>query len=561
MNIKTILKTVGTLSLLNIASVAYADDYEVAGGTFFMQDVSTTPTSIAGNEKGTNGNGVFSTDVFDGSAYATVSADSLFGATTADIDANATDTGLASFPFFGKPVYTYFAADGVDNDGLSFTDPTDGSVWPDTSTNSHPAISIDLVAGTADISSMYAYWSGTEFNQGSSTAAVVDNGDGTYTLSWSSLIIGGAFHGFTGDWTLTVCPGTCPVFEDADGGKISVTQGGGGITRTLVESGPDVTIVSSIDSSVFDYNWGASSAELTSRLVFFCFYGTPPVGAPCDTVHDELKIDMTTVAPNPTDLPPGVYEINLVAIDNNADPKRKAVSSMQVRVVSGFAGLNLRDDDNDGIPNEYDLLSDNTHLSIESGNITTYLMETSAGSFSPGFIGVCNNSYAAGVSATDITNLAGRDCSPVTNATDQTNTVLTGLGDRYYDFIVDEFTAGSTLDIVIPLNTTIPVNAGWRQYTRKSGWQPFNSEGADTTSSAAATATGVCPATDSTSWTPGLTVGHNCVKLSIVDGGPNDEDGFANGSIKSTGALSNWPGLTTGGADISVGILRWKQEN
>lgn len=544
MNIKKNWQKLSFFTLLMSTQASFAIDYEVAGGTFFMQgSISATVTQILPDEKGTNEFGIFTEGSFVGSAFSEVTSDPNFGITTASIDDTATRNGLAPFIFFGVPVHTYFAPNGVDNDGIPFIVASTGEVFEDLSTDPHPGITIDLENGIADISSMYVYWNGTEFNQGNATAAINDNGDGTYTLSWSSLIIGGSMHGNIGDWTMTICPATCPIFDDAPAGKLSVTQGGP-VTRTLVETGADFLVSSSIDDAIFTFNWGASSSELTSRLSF----GT-------STSDTQLSIDMTTFSPVP--LTAGAYEVQLVAINNNTDPKQKSISTMQVSVVNSYDGLDLDDADNDGIPNEYDVLADNTQLKILEENSSTFLMQASKGSFSPGFIGVCNRTFVASVSFDDITNMAGPDCSNVINGIDATNTVITGLGDRYYDFIIDEFNSGDTVDIIIPLNVEIPQNSGWRQFTRKAGWQSYISEGNDMTSSATATSDGVCPSADSTSWSTGLTKGDNCIKLSIVDGGPNDEDGAANGTLKQTGALSNWPGLEDSNTEISVGSIFW----
>ncbi|MCI2285845.1 tandem-95 repeat protein [Colwellia sp. MSW7] len=49
---------------------------------------------------------------------------------------------------------------------------------------------------------------------------------------------------------------------------------------------------------------------------------------------------------------------------------------------------------------------------------------------------------------------------------------------------------------------------------------------------------GYCPPPTSTQWTPGLTEGHWCVQLTIEDGGANDNDNLANGTIVDPGGVS-----------------------
>ena len=48
---------------------------------------------------------------------------------------------------------------------------------------------------------------------------------------------------------------------------------------------------------------------------------------------------------------------------------------------------------------------------------------------------------------------------------------------------------------------------------------------------------GFCPPPGDSSWQSGLSAGHWCVQLLIEDGGPNDADGLANGSIVDPGGI------------------------
>ena len=108
------------------------------------------------------------------------------------------------------------------------------------------------------------------------------------------------------------------------------------------------------------------------------------------------------------------------------------------------------------------------------------------------------------------------------------------------DFEVSGFTPGETIDIVIPLplGVTIPSNAVYRKYTAVSGWKDFTSNSNNTISSAPLTSNDNCPTTDSTDYTSGLNIGDQCIRLSIEDGGPNDADLEANGTIIDPGVLT-----------------------
>lgn len=104
---------------------------------------------------------------------------------------------IASFQFGTNPgsqVNTFTAA--ADTQGV------------DAGGHAMPVFSGAFVNGaqTFDISSMYANWNGTNFNQGSSAATLtLSNCTGTscdYSMTWSSLIVGGAFNGNTGKWIM-----------------------------------------------------------------------------------------------------------------------------------------------------------------------------------------------------------------------------------------------------------------------------------------------------------------------------------------------------------------------
>ncbi|MES1998423.1 MAG: VPLPA-CTERM sorting domain-containing protein [Pseudomonadota bacterium] len=92
------------------------------------------------------------------------------------------------FGFFG-PVHTFTAASVA---GISGGGPA-------------PTGTVDTVAGTIsmDMSSFFAWWNGTSFNQGSSTVTgTYTAATGVYDMSWTSLINGGSFNGNTGYWHL-----------------------------------------------------------------------------------------------------------------------------------------------------------------------------------------------------------------------------------------------------------------------------------------------------------------------------------------------------------------------
>lgn len=112
---------------------------------------------------------------------------------------------IASFNFGSAFVNTFTAA-GSSQTGVGGGGPV-------------PSGTFDNAGGTTtfNTSSFFANWNGTDFNQGNAAASLVTtNCSATgcdYTLSWQSLIVGGAFNGNTGTWLLRGTVAAAPVSE------------------------------------------------------------------------------------------------------------------------------------------------------------------------------------------------------------------------------------------------------------------------------------------------------------------------------------------------------------
>jgi len=116
-----------------------------------------------------------------------------------------------------------------------------------------------------------------------------------------------------------------------------------------------------------------------------------------------------------------------------------------------------------------------------------------------------------------------------------------------FDFTISGVTVGTQAQVVLPLGTAIPAkilsNQGHKLVYRKlmsTGWQDFDLTD-DSIASAAGTISGsdtICPVANDASYINGLTSGDRCVRLTITDGGPNDADGLANGTVVDPGGVS-----------------------
>ena len=110
--------------------------------------------------------------------------------------------------------------------------------------------------------------------------------------------------------------------------------------------------------------------------------------------------------------------------------------------------------------------------------------------------------------------------------------------DSYFDFEIKNIQPfGRSVGIVIPLLTDVPSNAVYRKFTIEHGWQSFVENGKNTVSSSSSL-NGICPPPHSELYNVGLKVGDDCLLLLIEDGGPNDADTVANGTIDDPGGLA-----------------------
>lgn len=114
-----------------------------------------------------------------------------------------------------------------------------------------------------------------------------------------------------------------------------------------------------------------------------------------------------------------------------------------------------------------------------------------------------------------------------------------------FDFELSGLNNGDVGNIILPLSTPIPtkVDPGNSITYRKlinGVWKTFDRSGGDTFQSAPGTVTadGVSCPTETSSDYRGLTAGDSCLLLSITDGGPNDDDELANGTVVDPGGLA-----------------------
>lgn len=137
-----------------------------------------------------------------------------------------------------------------------------------------------------------------------------------------------------------------------------------------------------------------------------------------------------------------------------------------------------------------------------------------------------------------------------------------------FDFQVTGLNTSET-QIVLTLGTAIPTPATGNSIVYRklntTGWSNFVTTGNNAVNSVEGTIAGsdiICPPASDLSYTgSGLSTGNRCLRLTITDGGPNDDDGLVNGTVIDPGGLSEVFFLDTRVAGSSGCSITNKQRN
>ncbi|MDB4279478.1 tandem-95 repeat protein, partial [Paraglaciecola sp.] len=259
-----------------------------------------------------------------------------------------------------------------------------------------------------------------------------------------------------------------------------------------------------------------------------------------DGVLNINDINKHTILLDPSELNPGVYPISLMATDN-ADQPLSTTQTLYLKVLDNLAMLTDADSDGDMIPDNVEGHKDSDQDgipdfldAISECNVMPEQVSTQNGFLMEGELGGC---LRKGIS------LARGETGGVQLTVNDLESSI-GMDDQFvsvggvFDFIVSGLPqAGQNYRIVLPQNQPIPLGAVYRKYSEIFGWGNFVEDVNNQLHSAPGEA-GYCPAPVDVSWSMGLTEGYWCVQLTIEDGGPNDNDGIANGTIVDPGGVA-----------------------
>jgi len=283
---------------------------------------------------------------------------------------------------------------------------------------------------------------------------------------------------------------------------LKVSQGGKSGDIVAQNDGP-VTVMSTVTDANgdadFSYDWSASDSA---------------VGALIDYSGASFSFD-------PANLAPGTYRL-AVDVSDMRDTTRSSV------LVTVSADANAVDADGDGLD---DLVDDNVDGALlQTAAKSGVALETDAQyRLRLGQTAREAQRQGAVVTLDDLSNFGDKG-GPASGVSTRTPT------SEVFDFIVDGLaSAGESVNVVLPLAAPLPFGAEYFKFAN-NGWKSFVVDDNNDVASAPKSG-GFCPSPSSKAYSDGLHGGDACVRVRIEDGGPNDADGLANGSVEDPGAL------------------------
>ena len=360
---------------------------------------------------------------------------------------------------------------------------------------------------------------------------------------------------------------TCTyVAVDDAGNETTVTRTVTVLDTTIAVSAPvltlDVTQASEMTSVVVVGNGLVSvSTDIVGDTNTFDWSATDNNLVATDAVTDAANFSF-----NPAELAAGTYEL---VVTTNAATDKEVTSRKLIQVIveaptfttddsdgDGVADSieGLADDDNDGVPN---FLDDSAQQQNEIGVAAGRVMTSSVGTLRMGTIAfaaadLLSGDFSSEIDVADIVGYGG-DAGTQAPANTDDDAVEASCVGGCFDFEVSQIDPGASIDIVIPLSAPLSETAAYRKYTTTNGWAAFDTSGNDAIASSGLV-NGVCPQPDAANrWIDGLFAGDVCIKLTIQDGGVNDADNVANGTVVDPGGAANLPAEVEPARDFAEG--------
>ena len=256
-------------------------------------------------------------------------------------------------------------------------------------------------------------------------------------------------------------------------------------------------------------------------------------------IDEDGELDTFTF--DPTNVPVGIYRVSLRITDSDA-ANFGDVEIIYLEVVGTLPVLTSIDSDGDGIPDDQEGFDDTDRDGIpdylDAIPECNVLPEEEA--FDNGYLvegdpGVCLRLGNFAIDAVEGgAKILEEDIElDAALIPDPEATNIGGI----FDFIAYGLPdVGQAYKIVMPQIRPVPQNAVYRKFYTATGWFLFAESELNRVWSTKGEP-GFCPPPGGDVWQSGLNEGDWCVQIQIVDGGPNDADGIANGTIVDPGGV------------------------
>ncbi len=351
------------------------------------------------------------------------------------------------------------------------------------------------------------------------TFATIDSdGDGNSGVPMAD----GPFKDFNANFNLKLTP----QFALPDV-STSIVQGTNDPASVIAPTTPSAVITASVNPDVngvisyagpFTYDWSTSDAALLAA--------------------DDDNTSSATYTFDPSSLSAGAVTARLKVTDGASGLVQTVNIPLRI-AAPGTTLASVVDSDGDGIIDSsdgVDNVANPTQQQVVSGGVVTAaeIAKSSGGVLTLGdtalAVGASTGVYQMGISATDIGVVDS----------DVAGSCIGGC----FSFKVSGLTAGDAVDVTLPLSAPIPVDAGFRKFINNQ-WRDFDTSNGNGIMSAPLAAGGSCAQLAPGAFRTGLTEGDECLKLTIVDGGVNDADGLANGTVVDPSGVSGASTVTT----------------
>ena len=237
---------------------------------------------------------------------------------------------------------------------------------------------------------------------------------------------------------------------------------------------------------------------------------------------------------DPIELEPGYYPIRAEVSDGVLSTQVQA----NLHLVASLPTLDNTDTDGDMIPDNIEGFGDddrdgvpNFQDALPSCNVQPENVDEQVQYLTEGEAGVCINVGSIATGGQRNTLLLDED-----DALPEDSEFRFSGG--VFDFVASGLPVqGNQYRIVLPLTKAIPTDAIYRKYSETQGWYDFVQDEFNQLHTSQGEP-GYCPSPGDLSWQTGLIEGSWCIQLTIVDGGPNDDDGEANFHITDPGGVA-----------------------